>query len=301
MITPNTTTPRPGATAGGSIGGSAADRTALGLLAVLSTALQVPFLRRGISFYDEGSILAIADALHRGELLYRDRATPTAPLTYELMGVLFDLFGPHLLVGRILQAVVFVLCVLAVYAILRHFMGVRAACLGALALLPLKTLAFPFWTVVNYSQVAMLFWLATTAALLQYLRLWPLALGDGCRMRDWADRGHEAEPRRGPGGGVCRHPGPRRRAARRRPPALPGRGYRRARWVQSVAGRRLRRILRALWHARRGRSHGPSSGCCTSCSRTACRCRGATAIRTPATSSLPTSQRHWRICRGKDG
>ena len=158
------------------------ERSALGILGLTSALLQIPFLNRGISFYDEGSILAIADGLHNGELLYRDRVTLLPPLTYELMRLLFDLFGPHLLVGRILQAVVFVLCTLLIYSILRHFLPSSGAFLGALAFLPIKTLAFPFWTLVNYSQIAMLFSLATILLTLRFFAtgrwLW-LALGGG--------------------------------------------------------------------------------------------------------------------------
>lgn len=155
----------------------------LASLAVISLAVQIPFLNRGISFYDEGSILAIADGLRHGEALYRDRVTLLPPLTYELMRVLFDLFGPSLLIGRILQAIVFTLCTLLVYAILRDLVAPRWAVFGALAFLPVKAMAFPFWTVVNYSQIAMLFCLAAVLALLRFLpahRLgWLAAAGCG--------------------------------------------------------------------------------------------------------------------------
>ncbi|MFQ5666527.1 MAG: ArnT family glycosyltransferase [Candidatus Binatia bacterium] len=162
---------------------SLGDRAALAVLALVSTVTQIPFLNRGISFYDEGSILAIANGLHHGELLYRDRVTFLPPFTYELIRVLFDLFGPSLLVGRIVEAVVFVLCTLLGHQILRHFIGSREAFLGALAFLTIKALAFPFWTVVNYSQIAMLFWLLSTLSMLRFFsthrRRWLAAAGCG--------------------------------------------------------------------------------------------------------------------------
>jgi len=145
------------------------------LLAALSSLVQIPFLERGISFYDEGSILAIADGLRHGAVMYRDHVTPTAPLTYELMRVLFDVFGPSLLVGRAFQAGVFTICTLLVYGILRQFTDVRPALLGAVAMLPVKTLGFPLWTIVNYSQLALLFCLAAVLTMLRYIatrRLW---------------------------------------------------------------------------------------------------------------------------------
>jgi len=152
-------------------------------LALASAVIQVPFLDRGISFYDEGSILAIADGLHHGAVLYRDHVTPTAPLTYELMSVLFDLFGPSLLLGRVLQALAFTLCTLLVYGILREFTGIIGALIGALACLPVKALGFPLWTIVNYSQLAILFCFASVLVTLRFLRAggawWLLAAGAG--------------------------------------------------------------------------------------------------------------------------
>ena len=136
------------------------DAWALAVVGVITALAQIPFLQRGISFYDEGSILAIADGLYRGSVMYRDHVTPTAPLTYELMRLLFAAFGPSLLVGRVLEGAIFVLCALLTYGILREFMRPYGAAVGALALLPLKALGFPLWTIVNYSQLALLFCLA---------------------------------------------------------------------------------------------------------------------------------------------
>lgn len=145
------------------------DRAALWALGVLSFAAQIPFLNRGISTIDEGSLLAIAQALSDGEILYRDRATFIAPLAYELMRALIEVFGAHLLVGRVLGAVVFTLCVLLTYGILREFAPPRWAVLGAIALFPVKSLAFPLWTIPNYSQLGMLLSLASVAATLRFL------------------------------------------------------------------------------------------------------------------------------------
>jgi 4-amino-4-deoxy-L-arabinose transferase-like glycosyltransferase len=159
------------------------ERLAPWLLGVGTLIFQLPFLNRGVSVLDEGSILAIADGLRHGEVLYRDRVTPVAPLTYELMRGLMSLFGPTLLVGRLLLALVFTLCTLLIYAILRKVTNARWALSGALAFLVVKPLAFPFWTIVNYSQIAMLFWLLTALAFLLFLPsnrlLWLVVAGVG--------------------------------------------------------------------------------------------------------------------------
>ena len=154
---------------------SARDRRTAAALALVAILVQIPFLERGISFYDEGSILAIADGLRSGETLYHDRVTTIAPLTFELMGALFGLFGPSFLVGRLLLALVFALCAVLVHQILREFVSARWALCGALSFLVLKWVAFPYWTEVNYAQLAMLFVLASVWMLLRFLPAHSLA------------------------------------------------------------------------------------------------------------------------------
>ncbi len=147
----------------------ARERRTAGALALAAVLIQIPFLERGISFYDEGSILAIADALRNGELLYRDRVTTLGPLTFELLGVLFRLFGPSFLVARLLQVIVFALCTVLVHQILRDFVPGRWAWIGAASFLGLKALAFPFWTELNYAQVGMLLCLVSVWTVLRFL------------------------------------------------------------------------------------------------------------------------------------
>lgn len=131
-------------------------RLAFPALALVSVLIQLPFLRRGISLHDEGSILAIADALQRGEVLYRDRLTTIGPITYEILGAIFRLTGPSFLAARVLMVGVFAGCVLLGYAVLRRLVPPRAALLGAIAFLALKPVAFRVWTMLNYSQVSIL-------------------------------------------------------------------------------------------------------------------------------------------------
>jgi hypothetical protein len=144
------------------------DRSAVGWIGAGTLLVQIPLLTRGFSVLDEGSLLAIARSLAEGEVLYRDRFTFIGPLGYEWMRLLIDVFGSSLLVGRVFQAFVFTLTSLLVYRILREFGGVGWASLGAVACLPLKLLAFPLWTVPNYSQLAMMTSLVAVAAGLRF-------------------------------------------------------------------------------------------------------------------------------------
>jgi len=151
---------------------------ALGLVSLL---IQVPFLSRGLSVHDEGHVLAIADAIFSGDVLYRDRMTSIGPLTYELLALVFRWFGPSFLAGRILQMLAFSGCVMLGYAILRRVVSEWAALLGAAALIALKPIAFQTWTMLNYSQVAMLLALAALLLELRFIErrrlLWLAASG----------------------------------------------------------------------------------------------------------------------------
>jgi len=149
--------------------GSAKLWASFAILAFAAVAVQIPFLMRGISFNDEGSILAIADGLANGERLYADRSTVLGPLTYELLALLFRLLGPRLLIGRVLSLVSFAASALLCFEILRRTQGRRVAWLGALAVIALKPLAFPLWTIVNYSSIALPLALGSLAALLVHI------------------------------------------------------------------------------------------------------------------------------------
>ena len=154
---------------------------AITTLALASLALQIPFLLRGISHLDEGLVLAIADSLHHGERLYLDRLTPFAPLLFEMLARIFDVFGASLLAARCLQALVFTGCILLIHSILARIVGPRWAFVGAVAAFAIKPLAFPFWTIVNYSQLAMLLCLACVRLTLAFVSdqrmIWLLAAG----------------------------------------------------------------------------------------------------------------------------
>ena len=158
-----------------------AERRTAWSLGLVSLLIQVPFLLRGLSLHDEGNTFAIADALHGGDVLYRDLVTSIGPLTYELLAQVFRWFGPSFLAGRILQLLVFSGCVIMGYAILCRVVSQRAALLGALSLLVLKPVAFRTWTMLNYSQVAMLLALAALLLGLRFLErrrlVWLVASG----------------------------------------------------------------------------------------------------------------------------
>jgi hypothetical protein len=152
-------------------GGGARRRRAAGaaLVALLAIAVQAPFFARGLSPLDEGSVLAIADALAQGDVLYRDRIVVVAPLTYESLGLAFRWLGADIAVARAFQAALFLACVLLSLGVLRRVAGEAWALGGALSLLALKPLGFPLWTIANYSQLGLVALLLVLWSLLRWL------------------------------------------------------------------------------------------------------------------------------------
>ncbi len=155
-------------------------RTSIALF-VATSVFQLLFLERGASLYDEGSIIAIGDSLSHGGVLYRDLKTFVAPFTYELMGVLYRVFGAHILVGRLILVFAFSTIVVLVHRTFLKLVSPGTAIAGALAIWPIKPLGFPLWSILNYSQVALLFKVAAMWAGVNWLfhrsRRWLVATG----------------------------------------------------------------------------------------------------------------------------
>lgn len=70
-------------------------------LSVISSIYLFPILIKNISLFDEGTILAGADRVQKGDVPYTDFWTIYPPGQYYVLAFLFDVFGSSLLVERI--------------------------------------------------------------------------------------------------------------------------------------------------------------------------------------------------------
>ncbi|MGH0028361.1 MAG: hypothetical protein ACQGVC_01105 [Myxococcota bacterium] len=123
----------------------------------LAFLLQLPIFDRWMSLMDEGHILQFADLLRRGGELYRDATLIAFPGSFYLLAGLFELFEPSVRVARYAVAVEFALLAMAVFVLLRGWVGGRSLAL-ALALLGLYRIwAFPHWQMYSYSTTALTF------------------------------------------------------------------------------------------------------------------------------------------------
>jgi hypothetical protein len=145
---------------------------ALTLLVGLGTALvQLPIFDRWLAFLDEGYILAIADEINRGRVLYRDvNIDAPFPGAFYLLAGWFRLLGTSVYSSRLLAVTVFALLVMAVFRLAREFLG-RAWSLGVVVVfLCYRIWAFPHWHIFNYSPLAATLLLAAAGGVFAFLR-----------------------------------------------------------------------------------------------------------------------------------
>ena len=90
------------------------------VLAALAALICGFSLLRGIDAFDEGLILQAADRIADGQLPYRDYLYPYGPGQPFLLAGLQELFGPSLLVWRIVRLLVDVAVSLVVFELVRR-------------------------------------------------------------------------------------------------------------------------------------------------------------------------------------
>jgi hypothetical protein len=117
-----------------SVLGQAATRPRLVAAAVFAGALAISAfsILRGIDPFDEGLALQAAARVADGQLPYQDFSWAYGPGQPYLLGGLSEVFGPSLLVWRVIRVLVDAGVALAVYALLRRRTGEPLAIAGAL-------------------------------------------------------------------------------------------------------------------------------------------------------------------------
>jgi hypothetical protein len=140
------------------------DRAAVLLLVAVAWYL----CRRGFIPSDEGYLLVQAEAVSRGAVPYRDLDSFVAPGAWLLLGALFRIFEPSVLLSRLPIGICFIGCGLLLRTIARRLGGPGAGLLAVLAYGILTVWSFPAWTFSFYSPYAVTFALAA----LERVLLW---------------------------------------------------------------------------------------------------------------------------------
>jgi dolichyl-phosphate-mannose-protein mannosyltransferase len=128
---------------------------AVGLAAL---AVQLPIAAHWLSLLDEGYLLAIADDVNRGQLLYRDVYVDAPfPGAFYLLAGWFRVAGTSILASRVLMVLTYAVFTLVMYGIGRRVLS-RGWALGLVVLLlGYRIWAFPHWHVVHYSSLSATF------------------------------------------------------------------------------------------------------------------------------------------------
>jgi hypothetical protein len=122
------------------------------LVAVL---FQLPIRDRWLALLDEGYIMAIADDVNRGQVLYRDVTIDAPfPLAFDLLAAWFRLTETSIASSRWLATIAFAAYATGLFRVSREVLP-RAWAIGLTGLvLCYRVWAFPHWQIYSYSMVA---------------------------------------------------------------------------------------------------------------------------------------------------
>jgi hypothetical protein len=121
-------------------------------------AVQLPIFDRAFALLDEGYVLALADDINRGKVLYRDvDVAAPFPGVFYLLAWWFRVAGTSVWSSRLLAVAIFAVHVTLVVRIAREFLPARHT-LGLLVLLLCYRIwAFPHWHMLSYSSLSATF------------------------------------------------------------------------------------------------------------------------------------------------
>jgi hypothetical protein len=128
---------------------------------------------------EEGFILNAVERMLEGDRLYQDVVAFTGPLPYELLALLFRIFGHEILVGRVAVVVLHGIAAACVYALAIRARAGALAHAAAAVLASTPVLLFPLFSLFYYSTLAFSLSLIAAYAALRGLesQRWAFAAG----------------------------------------------------------------------------------------------------------------------------
>lgn len=127
---------------------------------------QLLVFNKGLNFRDEGFLLNNAIRILNGEIPYRDFFLTTTPGTYYLQSLVFQLFGIHIILDRILYIVFVGLLLLIINFLLDNFRAsLKALILSLISLVFVTPAAFAF-----YNLEGLVFFLLATLLFKHYAK-----------------------------------------------------------------------------------------------------------------------------------
>ena len=128
---------------------------------------------------EEGYVLHVAQRIVGGEGLYRDIIVFTGPLPFELLAVLFRLFGEEIVVGRIVIVILQGLATGSIYTLAHRAGAGSLAHAAAACIAGAPVFGFPLFSIYFYSIMAFQLTLIAAWAALRGVRSrgWAIAAG----------------------------------------------------------------------------------------------------------------------------
>lgn len=126
------------------------------------------FANKGIDLFDEGYYVHLSERIFHGEIPYKDFALQYTPGYFYLLAFLYKIFGPSILVGRLLSLFVCMLILCFTFLIINKLKltSVKSIFLSFLGIVsfgyPLLNIPIAVWPVVLMSLVivlAFIYWL----------------------------------------------------------------------------------------------------------------------------------------------
>jgi len=100
------------------------ERLLLVAVALGAVAIQLPIFAHWLSLLDEGYLLAIADDVNRGKVLYRDVYVDAPfPGAFHILAAWFRIAGTSVFASRLLMLAAFTIFAVLVYAIGRRVLS----------------------------------------------------------------------------------------------------------------------------------------------------------------------------------
>lgn len=121
---------------------------------------------RGIVMAEEGQILAEAESMTTGAVLYRDIDCFVTPGVWYLTALVLELAGPDLNATRVVMVALFMAMAVLVYLIAATVTTSGYALVAVVALFVLRALAFPAGSFIFYTDFALFFAMLAIHALL---------------------------------------------------------------------------------------------------------------------------------------
>jgi hypothetical protein len=137
-------------------------------VALTTLLVQLPFHALWFNFMDEGHMVQFADMVLRGGEFYRDATFYPLPGSFWFLTLVFEIFGPSILVSRWVVMFQFTIFVTLIFLLQRRITSLPYALIGVGCMLLYRVWCFPHWHIYSYSTSSLLMLVAAMLVLVRF-------------------------------------------------------------------------------------------------------------------------------------